>query len=150
MFDTNIFVDENKLSKSLNNYLRRENDSLDLLKKDLNNMDIHIDLPTVTLSSFDWGKLKELSDAMIKEIRNEIRKQTYTVCFSENEFNETLWLKYGNNHQGFVVEYDIHNDNIGCGKEEKCQIPPLALQYSLHCDTIHNSIQKTFFVGWLR
>lgn len=52
-FDTNIFVDENKLSESLSNYLRRENDSLYLLKKDLNNMDIHIDLPTVTLSSFD-------------------------------------------------------------------------------------------------
>ena len=120
-FDTNIFVNENKLAKSLNNYLKRENDSLDLLKMDLNNMDIHIDLPTVKLSSFDWAKLKELSDAMIRDIRNEIRKQTYSVCFSENEFNETLWLKYANNHQGFVVEYDIYNDNIECGKEEKCQ-----------------------------
>lgn len=51
---------------------------------------------------------------MIKEIRNEIKKQIYSICFSKSKFNETLWLMYPNNHQDFVLEYDIYNNYIKC------------------------------------
>lgn len=41
--------------------------------------------------------------------------------FSENGFNEVLWLKYADQHRGFVQIYDLeNNDNFLCGKQEKC------------------------------
>lgn len=56
-----------------------------------------------------------------RNIRNEIKKDTWSVCFSENGFNETLWLKYADQHKGFALRYDMENaDNLLCGKQEKC------------------------------
>ena len=46
---------------------------------------------------------------------------TWSVCFSEEGFNEVLWLKYADQHKGFVQIYDLENDdNLLCGKQEKC------------------------------
>ena len=54
-------------------------------------------------------------------LRDEIKKDTWSVCFSENGFNEVLWLKYADQHKGFVQIYDLeNNDNFLCGKQEKC------------------------------
>jgi len=54
-------------------------------------------------------------------LRDEVKKDTWSVCFSENGFNEVLWLKYANQHRGYVQIYDLENsDNILCGKQEKC------------------------------
>lgn len=54
-------------------------------------------------------------------LRDEVKKDTWSVCFSENGVNETLWLKYADQHKGFVQIYDIENgDNLLCGKQEKC------------------------------
>lgn len=56
-----------------------------------------------------------------RNIRNEIKKDTWSVCFSENGFNETLWLKYAQQHKGFALRYDMENaDNLLCGKHKKC------------------------------
>ncbi|MCI9337314.1 MAG: DUF2971 domain-containing protein [Lachnospiraceae bacterium] len=58
----------------------------------------------------------------IRNIRNEIKKDTWSVCFSEDGLNENLWLKYANQHRGFVVVYDLENGaNLRCGREEKCR-----------------------------
>lgn len=57
-----------------------------------------------------------------RNIRNEIKKETLSVCFSESPLNETLWLKYGDQHKGFSVEYDLYDDNkMLCGKQENCK-----------------------------
>ena len=54
-------------------------------------------------------------------LRDEVKKDTWSVCFSENGFNETLWLKYADQHKGFVQIYDLEdNDNFLCGKQAKC------------------------------
>lgn len=75
-------------------------------------------------------KLKEiynngLTEAFLSyalELRNEIRKDTWSVCFSENGLNETLWLKYANQYKGFAFLYDLENiENYRCGKLEKCK-----------------------------
>ena len=70
-----------------------------------------------------------LSDGLINKffdftlaLRNEIKKEIWSVCFSENGFNEVLWLKYADQHRGFVQIYDLANeDNYLCGKQEKCK-----------------------------
>lgn len=54
-------------------------------------------------------------------LRDEIKKDTWSVCFSENGYNEVLWLKYADQHKGFVLIYDLeNNENFLCGKQEKC------------------------------
>lgn len=42
----------------------------------------------------------------LKNIRNEIRKQSYSICYSESAVNEALWIKYADQHRGFAIEYD--------------------------------------------
>ena len=55
-------------------------------------------------------------------IRDEVKKDVWSVCFSENGFNETLWLKYADQHKGFALIYDLEkSENLLCGKQEKCQ-----------------------------
>ena len=59
-------------------------------------------------------------------LRDEVKKYTWSVCFSENGLNETLWLKYADQYKGFVQIYDLeNNNNFLCGKLEKCT----------HCET---------------
>ncbi len=54
-------------------------------------------------------------------LRDDVKKDTWSVCFSEEGFNEVLWLKYADQHKGFVQIYDLENeDNYLCGKQEKC------------------------------
>ena len=61
-----------------------------------------------------------LSNAL--KLRNEIRKDTWSVCFCENGLNETLWLKYANQYKGFALIYDLGNaENFHCGKMDKCK-----------------------------
>lgn len=67
----------------------------------------------------------------IKNVRSQLLKTLYSICFCEDPLNETLWLKYADNHRGFVVTYDFHNPNTYlCGKEDFCkncstiQFPP--------------------------
>lgn len=55
-------------------------------------------------------------------LRDEVKKDAWSVCFSENGFNEALWLKYADQHKGFVQIYDLeNNENYLCGKQENCQ-----------------------------
>lgn len=57
----------------------------------------------------------------VRSLRNEVKKDTWSVCFSENGLNESLWLKYADQYRGFVQIYDLEiNDNYLCGKQEKC------------------------------
>lgn len=55
-------------------------------------------------------------------LRNGVKKDIWSVCFSENGFNEVLWLKYADQHKGFVQIYDLANgENLLCGKQRKCE-----------------------------
>lgn len=67
------------------------------------------------------GLLEDFLDSALA-LRDEVKKDTWSVCFSENGFNEVLWLKYANQHKGFVQIYDLeNNENYLCGKQEKCR-----------------------------
>lgn len=60
--------------------------------------------------------------AMVEKLHNQILKSLYSICFCENPLNETLWLKYAENHKGFVITYDFQNtETYLCGKETVCK-----------------------------
>ena len=62
----------------------------------------------------------------IKDARDQILKTLYSICFCENPLNETLWLKYANNHRGFVVSYDFRDsETFLCGKAPSCKTCPI-------------------------
>ena len=76
----------------------------------------------------------ETFKSSVKNARDQVLKTLYSICFCENPLNETLWLKYADNHRGFVVTYDFHsNDTYLCGKEDKCKnCPNIQLRPSIY------------------
>lgn len=66
----------------------------------------------------DFNKLK----GQLKMVHNSIQRRLFSICFCEDPYNETLWLKYAKNYSGFVLIYDLKcPDTFMCGKEEVCQ-----------------------------
>lgn len=62
-------------------------------------------------------------ETFFRNIRNEIKKDTFSICFTESPFNESLWLKYAEQHKGFVLEYDLSDEEkLLCGKKEECGV----------------------------
>lgn len=58
----------------------------------------------------------------VRNIRNEVKKSIWSVCFSETGTNEVLWLKYAQQHKGFVLRYDMDKPELLlCGKQSKCK-----------------------------
>lgn len=58
----------------------------------------------------------------IISIREAIQKNLFSICFCENELNETLWIKYANNYKGFVLVYDMKSQyTFLCGQEQICK-----------------------------
>lgn len=79
----------------------------------------HITAENVT-NELSHGLTENFLNATLS-LRDEVKKDTWSVCFSENGFNEALWLKYADQHKGFVQIYDLeNNDNLLCGKQKKC------------------------------
>ena len=57
----------------------------------------------------------------VENVHSQILKTLYTICFCEDPLNETLWLKYADNHRGFVIVYDFYDGETDlCRKEAKC------------------------------
>ncbi len=70
-----------------------------------------------------WSSLDMVEDILnsVLKLRDEVKNDIWSVCFSEDGFNEVLWLKYADQYKGFVQMYDLNdNDNFLCGKQEKC------------------------------
>ena len=54
-------------------------------------------------------------------LRSKILDEILSICFSENGFNGSLWLKYADMHRGFCLIYDLSDpDSFHCGKSDKC------------------------------
>lgn len=59
---------------------------------------------------------------LVKESRNRILQSLYSICFCEDPFNENLWLKYADNHHGFVMVYDFYDNSTNlCGYKDVCK-----------------------------
>lgn len=63
-----------------------------------------------------WLMNIEINDTRVKsqiaQLRSILQKSLYSVCFCEDVLNETLWLKYAENHRGFVLEYSINQTRL--------------------------------------
>ena len=68
--------------------------------------------------SLDFDKVK----GRLRHVPESIKKKLFSICFCEDPYNETLWIKYAGNYSGFVQVYDLEDPNTFlCGKETYCQ-----------------------------
>lgn len=67
--------------------------------------------------ALDFAQLK----GQLTMVRNSIQRRLFSICFCEDPYNETLWLKYANNYSGFVQIYDFTcPETFMCGTETAC------------------------------
>ena len=129
-FDTFINVRINDIRPKLIELQNADNADIikliEVLLKEIKGVNIDYDNALMMVNQLK-GTLSnpQCADALeiyFRNIRNEIKKDTLSVCFSESPFNESLWLKYANQHKGFSVEYDLYDDTKRlCGKQDKCK-----------------------------
>jgi hypothetical protein len=123
-FDTFIHVDLARIREwysLLSEDVNSDNPVImDTLKKMETVIGIEADqfLANLKNNSLDLSSFPE----RIKQIRNIIQKNLFSICFCSNALNETLWLKYANNYRGFALVYDVKDESTFlCGKESFCK-----------------------------
>lgn len=121
-FDTYLHINQAQIKKELE-VIDCNNDivkfSLPQLAQVLN---INMSALESAIGKMDPYKIHKALEDYLREIRKDIRKEIQSICFSEDGLNETLWLKYAQNHKGFALMYDLYDQNsFLCGKEEVCE-----------------------------
>lgn len=123
-FDTYFYINYDKLDSELKNlqtqFSEGKGDLFGRSRQLVSNIGEDPDKFISNLSKefFDSLKIKD----KLMDARNFIQQGLFSICFCEDPYNETLWLKYASNYSGFVQIYDCeHPDTILCGKEEHCQ-----------------------------
>lgn len=59
-----------------------------------NTFGIPMEVCKMALSNSNIDFIENASYNFFKELRNQLRKEVYSVCFSDTWKNENLWLKY--------------------------------------------------------
>ena len=123
-FDTYFYIDLDQMVpayEEMRNALEKENkDFIETLHRVASfvgqNPDTFIDM--LSTNPLDFLNLR----GQLTDVRSSIQKSLFSICFCEDAYNETLWLKYAGNYSGFVQVYDMENQcTIICGKEENCR-----------------------------
>lgn len=124
-FDSFLHIDENRVRTEIQTLFQ----SSDMLQSSFKNA-----------ASF-WGISEEARDKVaslctldnapnialqllhfLQPIPEFVQKEILSICFCDKWQNEQLWLKYAENHTGFVLEYDSADDKAFlCGKQECCK-----------------------------
>ena len=126
-FDTFLHIDVEKIRNEI--FAASQNPAILETVVESINSQLKEKLNKEQLDYLDVGTAKNaLSEDIIDKFlnyvlasREDLKKNLWSVCFSENGYNESLWLKYADCHKGFVLIYDLEdNDNFLCGKQEKC------------------------------
>ena len=124
-FDTFLFIDIERIK---NEYLNRDEDKLASVLERVKPI-LSLTMTPDKVAEFTVEKVQEtLSPEWMSKflsstlaLRDQLKKDAWSVCFSENGFNEALWLKYADQHKGFALIYDLENvDNLLCGQYDKC------------------------------
>lgn len=127
-FDTNIYVSKKKIKDRIFQYLTNDNSlDIDKIQTDFKNIGINIDKLNLTKVKINEIIILQRTALLFNNAVAALKKETLAVCFSESDLNETLWLKYANNYNGFCIEYDI-NDILKLEtleKEDKIVLYPI-------------------------
>lgn len=127
-FDTNIYVSKKKIRDGIFQYITNDNSlDIDKIQTDFKNIGINIENLDLAQVKINKNIILQRAALFFNNVAAALKKETLAVCFSESELNETLWLKYANNYNGFCIEYDI-NDILKLEtleKEDKIVLYPI-------------------------
>lgn len=66
--------------------------------------------------------LNTFIEQMKQTIPPYLQKVSRSICFTENDLNEAMWMKYADQHRGFCLIYDLSDDrNYRCDRHDCCQ-----------------------------
>lgn len=130
-FDTFLHININEIYDDI----KKITDSPELLKKFIKEAKIFLTeqnlLPKeIVEKKFAIEEIKRITakgnvNVLVNEVlnlRTKIQNEIFSICFSENGLNESLWLKYADMYKGFCLIYDLTNtENNHCGKMDKCK-----------------------------
>lgn len=120
-FDSYIHVDKEKVHGSISKFFSVE-DNIKIIKEVSKQILENDEQYASDIDSFNSESVMDIFEKATTSARLLMQHSIRAACFSEDETNRALWLKYGNNHKGFCLMYDLNNkDNVICGKKEKCQ-----------------------------
>lgn len=134
-FDSHLCIDypkiEQEIKNSFNDFnLRQEQLCYPRVKDILLSLEISPEQCAEGIQRISTGDSQEIASWFSLQISEIIRHELYSLCFSENGMNEQLWLKYAEEHKGFVLEYDPRDESsFLCGKQEKCKSCPANNQH---------------------
>lgn len=120
-FDTFLRLDEKKIKREIQIALEGAKDNKETIKRLsvlLGKLDIK--LP----ENIEENMIEHINDSVkmiLRDVRNEFRKEMFSVCFCDSWSNESLWIKYADQHKGYAIIYDLTDgDKLICGTQEKC------------------------------
>lgn len=130
-FDTYLRVNRQKLKEDINKIFEQNKISeniksfFSIIGIEISEKEILDKIANFNLNEFYLSIIK----LMKENSRNILRSYTLSVCFSENGLNESLWIKYADQHKGFVVIYDPYDEKkFLCGKQDACMQCPIGNQ----------------------
>lgn len=121
-FDTYLRIDHDEVCNGIEMAWQRKNSNGQEFMNFAKRMGVSEECINEILSNVNLNFIQKFSYEYLKTMRSQIRKEIYSVCFSDTWKNENLWLKYADQHKGFTVVYDIEdNSRFMCGKESICE-----------------------------
>lgn len=61
-------------------------------------------------------------EQMKQIIQPYLQKASRSICFTESDLNEAMWMKYADQHRGFCLIYDLSDDpNYRCDHYDGCK-----------------------------
>lgn len=122
-FDTYFYIDVDQMvpvyEEMRKDLLEGNTEFTDKLRQiaKLTDQEPEIFVNMLSNGALDFAQLK----GQLTMVRNSIQRRLFSICFCEDPYNETLWLKYANNYSGFVQIYDFTcPETFMCGTETAC------------------------------
>ena len=122
-FDTYFYIDVDQMvpvyEEMRKDLLEGNTEFTDKLRQiaKLTDQEPEIFVNMLSNEALDFAQLK----GQLTMVRNSIQRRLFSICFCEDPYNETLWLKYANNYSGFVQIYDFTcPETFMCGTETAC------------------------------
>lgn len=126
-FDTFLRIDKDEVIAHIN----QELNSIEIINDYADFHKIPIEIAKEKISNILQIFLNELNRDSFNYLREVLRSEVYSVCFTDTWRNEALWLKYADQHRGFAVVYDLlDTTSCLCGKYKNC----------IDCQTVNTSI----------
>lgn len=128
-FDTFLHIDKAKIFKQISDKLNSIESLTPLINEIKQTFQNQLAIPQDYFKQVtNINGLKQLFNnnitpflEYILTLRPKIQNEILSICFSENGFNESLWLKYADMHRGFCLMYDLcDTESFHCRKMDKC------------------------------